>query len=124
VDKCRVGRDVGWKLQVIKNGGQIFYACNIFMNVDVEIGEEVKDCRLPGGGCCKQSGIRYYKQLRLDKTLKIYLVTGCWTRITNKDSLRRIHQCEKCVGVKMEAGYHDFKEKISKSVFLMIKYFY
>jgi hypothetical protein len=86
--------------------------------------EEVKDCRLPGGGCCNQPGIRYDKQLSLDKTLKIYLVTGCWTWITNKDSLRRIHQCEKCVGVKLEAGYHDFKEKISKSVFLMIKYFY
>jgi hypothetical protein len=29
-----------------------------------------------GGGYCNQSGIRYDMRPRLDKTLKIYLVTG------------------------------------------------
>jgi hypothetical protein len=40
------------------------------VNVDEEVVGEVK------GGYCNQSGIRYDRQLRLDKTLKIYLVTG------------------------------------------------
>jgi hypothetical protein len=30
-------------------GGQVFYAYTIYVNVDGEIGGEVKGCRLPGG---------------------------------------------------------------------------
>jgi hypothetical protein len=33
-----------------QNGGQVFYTYNISVNVDEEIGGEVKGCRLPGGG--------------------------------------------------------------------------
>ncbi|NIO86768.1 MAG: hypothetical protein GTN53_39720 [Candidatus Aminicenantes bacterium] len=32
-----------------------------------------------GGGYYIQFGLRYDMKLRLDKTLKIYLVTGHWT---------------------------------------------
>jgi hypothetical protein len=56
-----------------KNGGQVFYAYNISVNVGEEIVGEVKGCRLQGGGrgYCNQSGIRYDRRLSLDKTLKI-----------------------------------------------------
>jgi hypothetical protein len=67
-------------------------AYNISVNVDEEIGGEVKGCRLPGGGYCIQFGIRYDKQLGVDKTLKIYLVPGHRTRGTSKGHLPGIHR--------------------------------
>jgi hypothetical protein len=45
---------------------------------------KIADYRDGGSGYCNQSGIRYGKQLRLDKTLKIYLVTGQWSLGTRK----------------------------------------
>jgi len=61
------------------------------VNVDEEIGRSgiwgrlrVADYRDGGGGYCNQSGIRYDIQLRLDKTLKIYPVTGQWSLSLDK----------------------------------------